>query len=143
MQRCSCRTQRTGSFGQRCCGRNFQDSALSAMRVYAPVANSLTHPIGSTMTRGLDPGARLAGSTRGLLSHFKTGVARALEWSRKLRAGLLATRLESDATPHASRQHGFGFVYPYSDAELQIMLAELRYPHLPIPMRQGARRGQT
>jgi hypothetical protein len=88
------------------------------------------------MTRAPELGACSSESTRSLLSLFRTGVAGTLKWIGTLPDGLLGTRRERDLTPRASKQDGFGFLCSYSDAELQIMLAELHYPR----PRQGSRR---
>ena len=84
--------------------------------------------IGFIMTRVLESGARSSESIRSALSMSRAGVARVLKWSGLLRARLLGNQLESDATLRAPKQHGSGSVCLYSDAEFQIMLAELHYP---------------
>lgn len=84
------------------------------------------------MTRVPEADVPSAASSSLLLFLMSAAVASTRKWTRWLRADLLATDLEKNNTRCAPREHAAGFFCSHSDAEFQILLAELRYPRLGI-----------
>jgi hypothetical protein len=70
-------------------------------------------------------------------SRLRTGIEKAQQCSSKLWARLLGTAHESDSAGRPEQRGGFAFVCLRTDAEFQIMLAELRYPSLRLGRRRA------
>jgi hypothetical protein len=66
---------------------------------------------------------------------LRAAVASIRQWKMRRRAHLLGTDLK-ESTRRFYRKLGAGFLCLYSDAEFQILLAELRYPRLRIGYRR-------
>jgi len=80
------------------------------------------------MTRVLQRDPLSPRSSGSLLHLLRAAAAGVIEWGKQIRARVQSPEFESGIARRAPGEHPFGFVCSYSDAEFQIMLAELHYP---------------